>query len=58
MNVTVQLWDAKPVEFPTYHAPQRACQDASLLQMMQIGGVGGCSLSLHKVSLDCAIYLG
>jgi hypothetical protein len=35
MNVTVQFWDAKPVDFPTYYASQHAYQDAPLLQMMQ-----------------------
>ncbi|KAK5661241.1 hypothetical protein OQA88_11134 [Cercophora sp. LCS_1] len=29
------FWDAKPVDFPTYYAPQRECQNAALLQMMQ-----------------------
>ncbi|SPQ26260.1 bce21ee6-5e8b-4ec3-aefc-9edd551823b1 [Thermothielavioides terrestris] len=29
------FWDAEPVDFPTYYAPQRECQNAALLQMMQ-----------------------
>jgi hypothetical protein len=27
--------DAEPIDFPTYYAPQRECQNAALLQMMQ-----------------------
>ncbi|KAL2170666.1 hypothetical protein VTG60DRAFT_4508 [Thermothelomyces hinnuleus] len=29
------FWDAQPVDFPTYYAPHRECQNAALLQMMQ-----------------------
>ncbi|KAL2158238.1 hypothetical protein VTH06DRAFT_4558 [Thermothelomyces fergusii] len=29
------FWDAEPVDFPTYYAPQRECQNAALLQMIQ-----------------------
>lgn len=30
-----QFWDAEPIDFPTYYAPQRECQNAALLQMIQ-----------------------
>ncbi|RYP63239.1 hypothetical protein DL771_009364 [Monosporascus sp. 5C6A] len=29
------FWDAEAVDIPTYYAPQRECQNAALLQMMQ-----------------------
>ncbi|KAG7291120.1 hypothetical protein NEMBOFW57_001130 [Staphylotrichum longicolle] len=32
------FWDAEPVDFPTYYAPQRECQNAALLQMIQTAG--------------------
>ena len=33
--VSAQFWDDEPVDFPTYWAPRRECQNAALFQMMQ-----------------------
>lgn len=30
-----QFWDDEPPEFAHYYAPQRECQNAALLQMME-----------------------